>query len=120
MDELRPMFDRMRLQWSRVPKDAETAQNKQLNDQLDQASMEPRPEGRGNHGGKLIPLSGTVASMEPRPEGRGNQLEDQKREQMIMLQWSRVPKDAETHDEPVYHDGRYMLQWSRVPKDAET
>ena len=58
--------------------------------------------------------------MEPRPEGRGNELVLSMGVRDLGLQWSRVPKDAETENGSEEVRIMVELQWSRVPKDAET
>ena len=106
--------------------------------------MGPRREGRGNLFVLQIGQLGHVASMGPRREGRGNSNWQSNRITIIMLQWGRVAKDAETcrfaartprnrqasmgprregrgNDVTVVgHTASSVLQWGRVAKDAET
>ena len=85
------------------------------------ASMEPRPEGRGDSGGKTLLKAILEASMEPRPEGRGD--------------WR--PRTSNSPDQNCFNGATArrpwrravgstvvtsfcMLQWSHGPKAVET
>ena len=85
------------LQWSRVPKDAET------------------------HGIFARCLAQHIASMEPRPEGRGNPVEaGWDLNDLYSFNGAasrRTRKHLGSHSSGL---GSAQLQWSRVPKDAET
>ena len=86
-----------RLQWSRGPKAAETARRRRLDPDHQRASMEPRPEGRGDEAVQVAGMACRVA-----------------------LQWSRGPKAAETSIGTGSVVASLVLQWSRGPKAAET
>ncbi len=61
-----------------------------------EASMEPHPEGRGRGSSDAWPALDPEASMEPDPEGRGRLWWSPRGPIALrLLQWSRIPKDAE-------------------------
>ena len=60
------------LQWSHGPKAVETRPQVVASQAHRLASMEPRPEGRGDVVDVRAELALRLASMEPRPEGRGD------------------------------------------------
>src|SRR3972149_3411138 len=83
--------------------------------------MGPRPGRRGNRSDGAAMVIDGHASMGPRPGRRGNVLiyyPSHRRKKL--LQWGRVPEDAETPPTIVVYHMWHALQWGRVPEDAET
>src|SRR6266542_3948079 len=52
------------------------------------ASMEPRPRGRGRRGARAVAVTHVLASMESRPRGRGRPPGQSLRDEAPQLQWS--------------------------------
>ena len=63
---------------------------------------------------------GQTASMEPRPEGRGDFFLSDTQGHMLMLQWSHGPKAVETRTMSRRMSSTSSLQWSHGPKAVET
>ena len=59
--------------------------------------------------------------MGPRPEGRGNVAVAVLALVLLgVLQWGRIPMDAETERNKHVEGRTGKLQWGRIPTDAET
>ena len=83
------------------------------------ASMGPRPEGRGRVVRPHTLVVRAMASMGPRPEGRGRRLMSAKLACLATLQWGHGPKavDGAMHAEVV--PPMSELQWGHGPKAVD-
>ena len=85
------------------------------------ASMEPRPEGRGDLGLPGAVRGVPLASMEPRPEGRGDGSRKVIRGAFIAsFNGAAARRPRRLAEFGVRDLVDYVLQWSRGPKAAET
>ena len=109
-----------RLQWSRGPKAAETPGRRTQwppHQPCFNGAAARRPRRRAL---LVLGVEVSAASMEPRPEGRGDIRAANSARICWRLQWSRGPKAAETGGRFRGASDAGLLQWSRGPKAAET
>src|SRR5579884_3692752 len=80
-----------------------------------QASMGPRPIGRGNSMQFCVIYLGTVASMGPRPIGRGNRPGEGALMRYVELQWGRDRSVAEIWAELTDERGNLLASMGPRP-----